>query len=83
MSDRSAPLFTPEGKATLRLRGLWVQKGALQPLSGGPLLEEDRSATRLFRGLWQRAFPTRASLPFGPLADDAGRGTDRLWEVLA
>lgn len=82
MTIRSTVLFTPDGKPSPGLFRLWRQQGAAQPLQvNAVLLEQDLSATRFFRGLWQKAFPTRQSLPFGPLGTKAGTATDDFWEV--
>lgn len=83
MSARNAPLFDG-GKPTLTLRLQWAQKGALQPIvSGLSVLEEDRSATRSFRLLWSKAFPSRDPLPFVALAEKDGRGSQAFWDVFA
>lgn len=63
------------------MRTLWQAKGALQPLSTAEILDADLSANRFFRGLWAKAFPTRRTLPFGPIASKAGTGTDDFWDV--
>lgn len=83
MTERASILFE-NGVPTVALRRIWVRKGALQPLMPlAIMLEEDRSGNRQFRGLWARALPPpHPSLPFGPLVDKAGRGTDEFWRVL-
>lgn len=84
MTVQSTVLFTPEGKPTSGLLRLWVQQGGAQPLQvNATLLELDLSGTRLFRSLWQRAFPTRNTLPFGPLGTKDGLGTTNFWDVFS
>lgn len=80
MSVRVIPLFD-RGYPTIFLIRQWTQRGALQPLRLLVCLEADLSATPVFRSLWQAAFPERGPLPYGPLADKAGRGTDAFWNV--
>jgi len=71
-------------KPTPLLRSQWVRLGAAQALQPGAVyLEEDQSATRALRSLWQAAFPDRDPLPFGPLAKSDGRATDAFLDVLA
>ncbi len=80
MSLRNAALFEGQ-KGSPILRAQWAQRAALQPLPAGfLLLEEDRTATRYFRGAAKAAFPTRQPLPFEPLADEAGLGTNVFWK---
>ena len=82
--ERNTVLFTPEGKATPGMLRLWTAKGALQTIAiAAPILEPDRSAKPHFRNLWVLAFPTRDVLPFGPIADKAGIGSDQFWERFA
>lgn len=81
MSIRRAVLFDGE-KAGRILRLQCAQKGALQPImAGAGLLEKDRSATPYMRAWWEKAFPTRERLPYGPLANPDGTGTDKFWDV--
>ena len=77
---RQAVLFK-DGKATLILRLQCAQKGALQPILGWEMLEQDRSPSRQMRAWWGKAFPTRQPLPFEPVAKEDGTGTDRFWDV--
>jgi hypothetical protein len=81
MSVRSIPLFGPGGVPTRFLVRQWTQRDPLQPLRLLPMLAKDRTALPVFRAVWTKAFPTRQSLPPGPLADDVGRGTDAFWSV--
>jgi hypothetical protein len=70
------------GRPTRMLYLQWAQQGALQPIPpGAVLLEQDGTATRYFRTLWQVSFPTRQRLPVGPLVDDDGSTADRFWDV--
>jgi hypothetical protein len=72
-----------DGVPTPLLRAQWNRLGAAQPLRPVAYLEQDRSATREFRGLWQRAFADRRALPFGPLATKEGKGTDAFLDILS
>lgn len=81
MTQRVGVLFEGQKAAGL-LRSRWVALGALQPLSTADILEQDLSANRFFRGLWERALPDRRSLPFGALGRQDGTGTDDFWDLL-
>lgn len=82
MGLRSIPLFDRMGRPTPFLMAQWAKKSALEPLQARIIyLEPDRSANRLLRALWASAFPTRQPLPFGPVADADGTGTDAWWDV--
>jgi hypothetical protein len=82
MSLRRAVLFEGD-KASLILRLQCAQKGALQPImASARMLEKDRSATPYMRAWWEKAFPDRERLPFGPIANADGTGTDKFWDVL-
>jgi len=82
MSRRTEKLWD-EGRPTLLLRGILRDLGATQPLLATvPYLDKDGRARDIFLGYWAKALPTRDPLPFEPLADKDGRGTQRFWDVL-
>lgn len=71
------------GRPTPLFRAQWNRLGAAQPLRDVVCLEPDRSASRHFRGLWEKAFPARDPLPYGPLSTEDGYGTNALLDRLA
>jgi hypothetical protein len=82
MGLHSIRLFNPDGTGTLFLNAQWQAKAALQPFqTRNPLVERDGAATRYFASIWRLAFPDRDPLPYGPIADAEGRGSDRFWDV--
>lgn len=82
MTERATVLFTPEGFGSTGLTRLWLHKGGSPaPVPRARLIEQDRSATRFFRALWDQAFPSREPLPYGPISNAAGQGTGEFWDV--
>jgi hypothetical protein len=72
-----------DGSPTYFLLSEWRNREPLIPLQPTLLaLEEDRRPTPLFRSAWRTAFPDRGPLPDEPLADEDGRGTQALWDVM-
>lgn len=82
MSIRSVPLFDRQGRATPFLLAQWRAKGAIQPLQAATVyLDAGKAGLPVLRGLWAKAFPDRDFLPFAPLANSDGTGSQRWWDV--
>jgi len=82
VSVRVNPLWDQEGRPSAFMVRQWVDKGALTSLhSRIAYLTQDRTATPHFRTAWEAAFPDRDPLPKEAIADRAGRGTDRFWDL--
>lgn len=81
MGIRSIPLFV-SGKPTPFMQAQWKRRATGEPLQARTAyLEDDGSPKSLFRSLWAKEMPTRPHLPFEPVVDEQGRGTDRFWDV--
>lgn len=81
LTIRLGVLFLPDGKGSPLLFAQWRNKVPLQPVQSNAALVDGGLATKYLRDIWAAAFPLRPTMPWEPIANSDGTGTDAFWRV--